>query len=222
MTAPASLEDAAVEGRVVAWFAVTEPDRPAVVSERHTLTFAELDGRANRLVRALRARGLTAGDSIALIAPNRAEWVETFAAAQRSGLRMTPINFHLGPDEAEYIIRDCGARAVVLDGRLARPRARRDRRRGPARDRCGRRRARGLGRLRGRARGRVTRSDRGPRARLDHALHVGHHRPAEGRLPAAGGPRDRARPQRASPGTSPAWCTSSPDPCTTRPRCCCR
>ncbi len=31
---------------------------------------------------------------------------------------MTPINFHLGPDEAEYIIRDCGAEAVVLDGRL--------------------------------------------------------------------------------------------------------
>ncbi len=118
MTVPASLEEAADEGRVLAWFAVTEPDRPAVVSERHTLTFAELDGRANQLVRALRARGLTAGDSIALVAPNRAEWVETFAAAQRAGLRITPINFHLGPDEAEYIIRDCGARAVVLDGRL--------------------------------------------------------------------------------------------------------
>jgi long-chain acyl-CoA synthetase len=60
-----------------------------------------------------------AGDAIALVAPNRAEWVETFAAAQRAGLRITPINFHLGRDEAEYIIRDCGAKVVVLDGRLA-------------------------------------------------------------------------------------------------------
>ena len=116
--APASLEDAAAEGRVVAWFATTEPDRPAVVAERGTLTFAELDARANQLVRALRTRGVAAGDAIALIAPNRAEWVETYVAAQRAGLRLTPINFHLGPDEAEYIIRDCGAKVVVLDARL--------------------------------------------------------------------------------------------------------
>jgi long-chain acyl-CoA synthetase len=119
VTAPASLEDAAAQGRVVAWFAGVEPDRPAVIADRGTLTFAELDARVNRLVRALRARGVGAGDALALIAPNRAEWVETFAAAQRAGLRITPINFHLGPDEAEYIIRDCGAKAVVLDGRLA-------------------------------------------------------------------------------------------------------
>jgi long-chain acyl-CoA synthetase len=118
MTAPASLEDAATEGRVVAWFAAREPDRPAVVAERGTLTFAELDARINRLVRALRARGIGAGDAIALAAPNRAEWVETFAAAQRAGLRITPINWHLGREEAEYIVRDCGARAVVVDGSL--------------------------------------------------------------------------------------------------------
>lgn len=118
MTAPGSLEAAAAEGRVVAWFGVTEPDRPAVVSERGALTFAELDTRVNQLVRALRARGLEAGDAIALAAPNRAEWVETFAAAQRAGLRITPVNWHLGRDEAEYIVRDCGARAVVLDGSL--------------------------------------------------------------------------------------------------------
>ena len=63
--APASIEDAAAEGRVVAWFAATEPDRPAIVAERGTLTFAELDARANQLVRALRTRGI---DRIAIAA----------------------------------------------------------------------------------------------------------------------------------------------------------
>src|SRR3954447_11635880 len=106
MAAPASLEDAAVEGRTLAWFAHTEPDRVAVVSDRATLTFAEIDTRVNRLVRGLRTRGITAGDAIALAAPNRPEWVETFAAAQRAGLRITPVNWHLGPDEAGYIVRD--------------------------------------------------------------------------------------------------------------------
>jgi long-chain acyl-CoA synthetase len=118
VSAPASLEDAATEGRVLAWFAGTEPDRPAIVSGSGTLTFAELDVRVNRLVRALRARGIRVGDAIALAAPNRAEWVETFAAAQRAGLRLTPVNWHLGADEAGYIVRDCGARAVVVDGSL--------------------------------------------------------------------------------------------------------
>jgi long-chain acyl-CoA synthetase len=118
VSAPASLEEAATEGRVITWFATLEPERPAVISERGTLTFAALDARVNRLVRALRARGIVAGDAIALAAPNRAEWVETFAAAQRAGLRITPVNWHLGREEAEYIVRDCGARAVVLDGRL--------------------------------------------------------------------------------------------------------
>ena len=59
--APASLEDAAAEGRVVAWFAATEPDRPAIVAERGTLTFAELDARANRIAHVLRDRGVTPG-----------------------------------------------------------------------------------------------------------------------------------------------------------------
>ena len=118
-TAPDSIETAAAEGRIVAWFAATAPERPAVIADGRTLTYAELDARVNRLVRALRARGLHAGDAIALIAPNRAEWIETFAAAQRAGWRLTPVNWHLGLDEAAYIVQDCGARAVVLDGALA-------------------------------------------------------------------------------------------------------
>ncbi len=118
-TAPDSIETAAADGRVVAWFAATTPERPAVVADGVTLTYAELDTRVNRLVRALRARGLQAGDAVALIAPNRPEWVETYAAAQRAGWRLTPVNWHLGLEEAAYIVGDCGARAVVLDGDLA-------------------------------------------------------------------------------------------------------
>ncbi len=104
---------------MITWFAATESDRVAIVSDRVTLTYYELDARVNQLVHHLRARGLTTDDAIALIAPNRAEWVETYAAAQRAGWRITPVNFHLGVDEARYIIEDCGAKAVVLDGALA-------------------------------------------------------------------------------------------------------
>lgn len=115
---PPDLETAAGEGRVLAWFAATEPDRPAVVTAERTVTFAEIDDRVNQLASWLRAQGLAPGDPIALVAPNGIEWIETYAAAQRAGWRITPINWHLGAEEAAYIVEDCGARAIVMDGSL--------------------------------------------------------------------------------------------------------
>jgi long-chain acyl-CoA synthetase len=95
-----------------------QPDVVAIRSAQRDLTFAELNGRVNQLARALRARGLTTGDSIALICSNRPEFVETLYAAQRTGLRLTPVNWHLTAEEINYILRDCNARAVVVDGRF--------------------------------------------------------------------------------------------------------
>jgi long-chain acyl-CoA synthetase len=105
-------------GMLLARWAAERPDAPAIVAPSGTRTFAELNANANRLARALRARGLAAGDAIALICSNRHEFAETMAAAQRSGLRLTPINWHLTGEEAAYIVADCEARAVVADASL--------------------------------------------------------------------------------------------------------
>src|SRR5262249_10258236 len=37
----------------------------------------------------------------------------------RIGVRLTPINFHLGADEVGYILRDCDAKVFVAAGRFA-------------------------------------------------------------------------------------------------------
>src|SRR5438128_9172856 len=95
------------------------PDRPAIISPAGDRSFAELDARANKLVRALRARGITSGQSIALVCSNRPEFAEVYVAALRNGLRMTPINWHLGAEEMAYIIHDCEATAFVADERFA-------------------------------------------------------------------------------------------------------
>lgn len=110
---------AAATGMLSAFWARVQPDAPAVISAQGNLTFGELNARANQLIRALRARGVKAGDSVALICSNRPEFVETVFATQRGGLRLTPVNWHFTPDETGYILRDCGAVAVVLDGRFA-------------------------------------------------------------------------------------------------------
>src|SRR5262245_53998788 len=54
------------------------PDRPAIISDAGDRSFAELDARSNQLVRALRSRGITSGQSIALVCSNRAEFAETY------------------------------------------------------------------------------------------------------------------------------------------------
>ena len=50
---------------------------------------------------------------------NRPEFAEVVAACQRSGLRLTAINWHLTADEAAYIVDDCEARVFVADARFA-------------------------------------------------------------------------------------------------------
>jgi long-chain acyl-CoA synthetase len=66
---------------LVAWWAAQGPDRPALYTAYGDRTFGELNANINRLVRALRARGLRPGDSVALMCTNRPEFLEVLYAA---------------------------------------------------------------------------------------------------------------------------------------------
>ncbi|HEY2814574.1 MAG TPA: AMP-binding protein [Acidimicrobiales bacterium] len=94
-------------------WATATPDALAIVTGDTTRTFAELDGNANRLARALRFRGLVPGDAVALIAGNHPAFAETVFACQRAGYRLTPVNWHLTADEAAYIVEDCEAKVLI-------------------------------------------------------------------------------------------------------------
>jgi long-chain acyl-CoA synthetase len=123
MTIPEDKVAAAAQGMLVAWWAARKPDRPALYTAYGDRTYGELNANINRLVRALRARGLHAGDSVALMCTNRPEFLEVLYAAQRSGLRLTPINWHLTSDEARYIVENCEAKAFIAAAELGDPAA---------------------------------------------------------------------------------------------------
>ena len=97
-------------------WATTHPDKPALVmaGSGRTLTYAELDDRSLRMANRLRAAGLRPGDVVALVSDNTPETYEVYWAALRSGLYITAVNHHLSADEVSYIVRDCGARAMVV------------------------------------------------------------------------------------------------------------
>ncbi len=110
--------DARRVGMSVAFTASRSPTHPAILSEHGDRSYAELNSNANKLVRVLRANGLGAGDAVALMCGNRAEFAEAYAAALRAGMRLTPINWHLQADEAGYIVDNCEAKAFVADARI--------------------------------------------------------------------------------------------------------
>jgi long-chain acyl-CoA synthetase len=114
-----TLETAPTYGMTLAVRAREAPGGNAIVSSTGNRTFDDLNAHANQFARALRRRGIKPGDVITLLCPNRAEFMETYYAAIRSGLRITPINWHLTADEVHYIVNDSESRAFVADARFA-------------------------------------------------------------------------------------------------------
>lgn len=95
------------------------PEKPALVMQGSgaTITYGELESRANRLANLLRARGCTTGDTIAVLMENHPRFFEIFWAAQRSGLYFTPVSWRFKPDEAAYILEDSGAKLMFASAR---------------------------------------------------------------------------------------------------------
>ncbi|GII86105.1 fatty-acid CoA ligase [Sphaerisporangium siamense] len=100
-------------------FARATPRATAVIDGDRALTYAALHERSNRLACALLARGLTAGQRVAVLLGNRLEYPEIAAGLAKAGLVMVPLNPRLTPGEARFILEHSGARAIVLDDALA-------------------------------------------------------------------------------------------------------
>lgn len=96
------------------------PDRLAVVlaDTDRFLTYRQLDDNSAALARVLHDAGLQCGDVVALLGDNAVEAFEVFWATQRSGLYITAVNSHLAPEEVAYIVRDSGARVLIVSADL--------------------------------------------------------------------------------------------------------
>jgi len=76
-------------------------------------TNAETNRNANRLGNALKALGIGKGDRVGVQMPNSPPVFSAFPAIYKIGAVVVPLSPLLRPDQASYIYRDCGARAVL-------------------------------------------------------------------------------------------------------------
>jgi fatty-acyl-CoA synthase len=103
-------------------WAERHPNKAAVMFEEDNvvLTYAELEQSSNQVAHLLRDDlGLEPGDGIAVMLENQPEFAPIWWAAMRSGLYITPINWHLAPGEIEYVLADSGARALFYGDSFA-------------------------------------------------------------------------------------------------------
>ena len=110
-----SLPEHIALGMGIAFHAKNIPDKNAVISEYGTRTFQELNANSNCYANFLLANDLVPGDSVAIICKNRPEFLEALFGPLRVGMRITPINWHLTPEEICYIVENCEAKVVVCD-----------------------------------------------------------------------------------------------------------
>ena len=87
---------------------------------RDQLNVARLLERSEHVAAALQADGITAGDVVAIQVPNWAEGAVMYAAALLLGAVIVPVVHIYGPAEVGFILRQSGARVLVMPDRWRR------------------------------------------------------------------------------------------------------
>ncbi|MER7991211.1 amino acid adenylation domain-containing protein [Streptomyces noursei] len=95
--------------------AALTPDAPAVITEDTTLTYRELDERANRLAHLLRQRGVGADTVVAVSLPRGVDLVISLLAVVKAGGAYVPVDPEYPADRIAYMLGDSGARLLIAD-----------------------------------------------------------------------------------------------------------
>ncbi len=83
-----------------------------------SVTFGQLDARADQVAQVLRSCGVTRGAHVALLMKNHRRFIEACFGADRAGVYYTTISTRLMADEMAYIVRDCAAQVLVVSTEL--------------------------------------------------------------------------------------------------------
>jgi acyl-CoA synthetase (AMP-forming)/AMP-acid ligase II len=102
-------------GAAVSIAAIRFPQRVALVDERGSLTFGELDSRSNAVANHWRRDGLRAGDGVAILARNHRGFLDSAFAAAKCGARIILLNTDFGGAQVCEAVEREGADLLVHD-----------------------------------------------------------------------------------------------------------
>jgi amino acid adenylation domain-containing protein len=99
--------------------AAATPDAVALMGAGRSVTYAELDRRANRLARTLRSHGVGPDDLVGVLAERSVELVVGILAVLKAGGAYLPLDPSYPAARLAYLLADSGARIVLAQARFA-------------------------------------------------------------------------------------------------------
>jgi long-chain acyl-CoA synthetase len=92
--------------------AATRPGAVAIKRDERELTYAALDAASARVAGLLRAKGVHAGDRVAVMLPNVEYFPIVYYGALRAGAAVVPMNVLLKEREVSFHVADSGAKVL--------------------------------------------------------------------------------------------------------------
>lgn len=88
-------------------------NRPFVLTDERTLSYAEADAWAGELADGLAALGVRPGERVGMLMANYLEFVPVKFAIARAGAVAIPFNYLYRQDELGYVLRQSGCNVLV-------------------------------------------------------------------------------------------------------------
>ncbi|MEK0364303.1 amino acid adenylation domain-containing protein [Pseudomonas sp. CBC3] len=113
---PAAYPDGVTALSLFEDMARTHPSRPALRQGKGSVSYAELDARANRLAHWLRAQGCAAGELVGVLARRENAFAVALLASWKLGAAYVPLDPDYPQERLSHIMRDANVRTIVGQG----------------------------------------------------------------------------------------------------------
>jgi long-chain acyl-CoA synthetase len=94
------------------------PDRPALVYQRATITYAQLIDSARRVSATLRARAVKPGERVLMYSPNTPEYLSVYLGCAHAGAVFAPVNTAFRAREMRYVLANACADIAFVNARV--------------------------------------------------------------------------------------------------------
>ena len=103
---------------VIAEQAALTPNATAITFEGETLSYAEVEQRANQLARHIRALGVDVGDRVGIFVDRSFDMVISVLAILKSGAAYTPMDARYPPERLAFMMEDADAKVLITQEHL--------------------------------------------------------------------------------------------------------